>query len=267
MNTLPRYLVAKYAPDLSRMEPRNIGVIVWDNGRVAARFLDCEDADFVRNQELYRRWRGFWKTEISKDTIQVGGRKKVDRADPGFVDELCRTQKGHFLLFDAGRIHDATPDEDLHDVASFLFDELVSLSRLPAPRRPGPTFREKCRTVIDLSGLTRRNDWKGPQEVQFPVRNTEQHFQFHYVKGNGKPNTIGHRVRITNRENVNSAAFLFEWLLASKTIQDERHLFALVDMSDGANAEDRRDLVANFAETIDVSNETEAAKQLAALAD
>ena len=32
----PRFLIAKYAPDLRRMEPRNIGVIVWNEGTTAA---------------------------------------------------------------------------------------------------------------------------------------------------------------------------------------------------------------------------------------
>lgn len=43
MNT-PRYLIAKYIPDLRRMEPRNIGVIVWSPQGVAARFA-AEKAD------------------------------------------------------------------------------------------------------------------------------------------------------------------------------------------------------------------------------
>jgi hypothetical protein len=30
----PRYLIANYIPDLRRMEPRNIGVVLWALGAV-----------------------------------------------------------------------------------------------------------------------------------------------------------------------------------------------------------------------------------------
>ena len=38
MNT-PKYLIAKYIPDLNRMEPRNIGIVVWSPEGIEARFL------------------------------------------------------------------------------------------------------------------------------------------------------------------------------------------------------------------------------------
>ena len=49
MNT-PRYLLAKYIPDPLRMEPRNIGVVLWAEGNVAARFVgesDSPDSGFA----------------------------------------------------------------------------------------------------------------------------------------------------------------------------------------------------------------------------
>ena len=33
---IQRYLVAKYAENLMRMEPKNIGVVVWANGDATA---------------------------------------------------------------------------------------------------------------------------------------------------------------------------------------------------------------------------------------
>ena len=39
MSELPNYLVAKYISDLHRMEPRNIGIIVWTRSAVSARFV------------------------------------------------------------------------------------------------------------------------------------------------------------------------------------------------------------------------------------
>lgn len=62
-----RYLVAKYVPDLRRMEPKNIGVVVWSDGVVAARFAaECPEKSgtvddrcvpgFVRSLSAYKQW-------------------------------------------------------------------------------------------------------------------------------------------------------------------------------------------------------------------
>ena len=107
--TEQRYIVAKYAPDVMRMEPRNIGVVVWSRGRVACRFLDAADAEFVTDSVVYERWVKYWSAMISAGKVSL--------------DELMRTQKGNYLLCDAGRIE--TDIADVGDATDFLFGELV----------------------------------------------------------------------------------------------------------------------------------------------
>ena len=61
MKNLPKYLVAKYVSDPRRMEPRNIGVVLWASGRVAARFLESDEAEFVGDKKTYARWIDYWR--------------------------------------------------------------------------------------------------------------------------------------------------------------------------------------------------------------
>ena len=72
MNT-PRYLLAKYIPDHLRMEPRNIGVVLWAEGNVTARFFGESDATDSRS-----RCRGGWGFPIAASTrngSSIGGNK------------------------------------------------------------------------------------------------------------------------------------------------------------------------------------------------
>ena len=61
----PRLLIAKYVPDLRRMEPKNIGIIVWAaDGAVAARFAGEEingrytvkPPKIANSRKAYRDW-------------------------------------------------------------------------------------------------------------------------------------------------------------------------------------------------------------------
>lgn len=118
-----RYLIAQYVANLARMEPRNIGIILWANGVVESRFLAAKDAPFVRYPAIYTRWVKFWKEQLSRDEIQPIKCAAVPRHSLEFLDALLKTQEGNYRLFDGGFVC-----EDLRDAAEaadFLFGELV----------------------------------------------------------------------------------------------------------------------------------------------
>jgi len=260
MTSVPRYIVAKYAPDLHRMEPKNIGVIVWAAGHAASKFLESEDADFVTDPKVFDRWVRFWEAQTRETAIRIGHRKPVPRNDPAFVDEFCRTQKGNFLLFDGGRVHEDLAASNLEDAAAFLFDELVSVARQRATLEPNVALKTKCDSIVGEAGLTRRDDWQGQRSVRFPVEDIEQEFEFHYVVGNGSPKAVGHRVPL-KQLHVNSAAFLFEWLGKSVVRRKENRL-ALVDTSAYPDVEMRIGLLDRFASVVDVADARQALRKL-----
>ena len=113
----PRYFLAKYVPDLTRMEPRNVGVIVWTPEGVDARFL-AETPDrpgevdgrsipsFVTNAQAYKQWVAYWRKELDRWEIEpTRGGPAVPRSSPDFLDALARKGRGNFLLTSAGYLY------------------------------------------------------------------------------------------------------------------------------------------------------------------
>ena len=96
MKHSPLYLVAKYVPDIQRMEPVNVGVLVWVNGMALSKFLKPElAAGVVHDLPIYQRWVSHWDNLISKDKVKFGRRAEIAKSSPGFFTELLQSQKGN----------------------------------------------------------------------------------------------------------------------------------------------------------------------------
>jgi len=128
----PQFLVAKYFPDMRRLEPRNIGVIVWCDGNCIAKFLGDGESKaginapkFIQCKKTYRRWLDYWRLVISKDDIRMHRGERVLKSDKRFVDALCDTSNGNYRLVSGGELMDNVKPEELMNVAEYLFDELV----------------------------------------------------------------------------------------------------------------------------------------------
>lgn len=65
----PRFLLAKYVPDLSRMEPKNIGLVFWNNGVMKSRFVEASDSDFINEPLVFDGWVDFWNRTVAADFI------------------------------------------------------------------------------------------------------------------------------------------------------------------------------------------------------
>src|SRR5688572_27939867 len=119
-----RFLVAKYAPDLNRMEPRNIGVFIWVNGAVSARFLPDTQAKFIDDQKTYLRWRTFWHDQIASDSIAPIRGPVVPKGSPAFMDALLATQEGNYIIVEGGEVLADLASAEADSAADFLFDQL-----------------------------------------------------------------------------------------------------------------------------------------------
>lgn len=129
----PKYLVAKYIPDMLRMEPRNIGVIVLPgNGTVEARFTaenptragDVDNSkvpSFVTSRSAYCQWIQFWRWELEKPDV-----RQFLMRDP----TLLSWNRGNFVLVEGGFLLDPAYGEGgstgmLAAVADSLYRTLV----------------------------------------------------------------------------------------------------------------------------------------------
>lgn len=137
----PRFLVAKYTPDLRRMEPRNIGVVVWSDGRIAARFagehtngtakIDPPTHLHVQSKSVYRKWIAYWREILARPALPDETGRTIDRREPEFVNLIRGKSKQQFRLVDGGEFLQAIPNHDLDSVTDELFQELVAIERDP----------------------------------------------------------------------------------------------------------------------------------------
>src|SRR5262245_8525849 len=120
----PRFLIAKYIPDLRRNEPRNIGVVVWSQGLVGMRFLDSPK--FVENSRTYKEWVQFWTTKLSKDALPGRrGNEPTPKTSPDYLDVFRETGKENYVLVDGGFLLEQVEAADLPDLTDHLFETLV----------------------------------------------------------------------------------------------------------------------------------------------
>ncbi|MBN1458584.1 MAG: hypothetical protein JXA57_03550 [Armatimonadetes bacterium] len=236
MNT-PKYLLAKYISDLRRVEPRNIGVIVWSPQGVGARFT-AEKQDrpgevdgrsipsWVTSSLAYKQWVQYWQQEINKDPIQRrADGALVPRRSPEFTEVLAASGKGNFVLVDGGFLLDPIEADGLQEVVDHLFGLLVEDSGPEEPRDA---------TLDDLmDGLiqeTVRDDphFKSQYRVDCSIaENVMESFEFSHCYGNGAPLRLYQRVpfsrkRLLRRKTVDSTAWMFEKVIKEGIINREQ---------------------------------------------
>jgi len=125
-----RFLVAKYIPDVRRMEPRNIGVVVWHGGHVEARFLGENDGPpryiGVKDRTNYGKWLASWRAQLAKPFLEAGSGETINRSSPRFLDALCGWSRGNYVLVEGGDITESLDRDSLAEATEYLFSELVS---------------------------------------------------------------------------------------------------------------------------------------------
>jgi hypothetical protein len=230
----PRYLIAKYIPDLGRMEPRNIGVVVWSPDGVEARFL-AEKADrpgevdgrsipaFVTSTHAYKQWVLFWRGELTRPEIEpLRGRGRVARGRPEYLDVLQGTGRGNFVLAEGGFLLDLVPGADLSRLADHLFASLVDTAGPEEPR--DPSLDELCDRIIEETRLSEDANFRTRYEVSCPVADAAvERYEFSHAYQNGSLQRLYQRVPLSRRrtvlrKTVHDAAWMFEKVVTAGII-------------------------------------------------
>lgn len=222
-----RFVVAKYVSDLRRMEPRNVGVVLWSNGRVASKFLPREDASFVNDLETYDRWRSFWEEKLNDDVLSVPRLAPVQKSDPAFLDAFMRTQDGNYLLFQGGDVLEHVATDKVGDATKFLFDEIVAVhaEKKPDDQSFDRIFQNRSKQVFERLGVWNRPDFhKGDDvcSVRCRIHNVWKVVPFHFALGDGDPRSVYQRVRLDIEQNWQLAVFRFEALLKSNKYKKQQ---------------------------------------------
>jgi hypothetical protein len=266
---MPRYLIAKYAPDVRRMEPLNIGIILWTPKKIVSRFIAEEEASFVNDSKTYARWLRFWNSCITGDSIEFTRRNKtVSRSDPAFLDVLQETEKGNYLLFDGGFVEQKLKIREVADAVDFLFDELIAptkKTRHPIDSSSHDPVAFWADTLFADAGISDRDDFVRGRKVQCAIDDgLDEEFTFNYALGNGEPHAVFHRVLLHRQQSVYGTSFMFEWVRKAIT---KIRCASLVYLENGDDKATRhKGTLGNFSQVINLAQPDRAKVAIAKLA-
>lgn len=281
-----RFLIAKYIPDLRRLEPRNIGVVVWTDGLISARFLgECEagipNAAIprrvgVRDKIAYQHWVDYWRAQMSKPCLSINGNgHKVSRESTEFLDALKERSKQQFILVDGGFLSGSIDRADIDEVAHDLFESLVddrAYSRDTSAEDAG-VLKKAVASAIQSSGLDRVKGYQTRIPLTFRVNRHLLSFQFDVAVYKRAPRAVFQHAFLTRPTTVNSTAFMFDCLQKA----DEQHYrlprdrcCALIrttpETMDQPHAEDELNKLKMCGSVIDLARPDQAVEDLRGLA-
>ena len=235
--TTPQFAIAKYIPDLSRFEPRNIGVVVWSPDGVEARFV-AERRDqpgviggrsipsFVTSPTALRQWIEFWRNEMQKSDIESADGRRFHQTSPEFLSALQSWNRGNFQLVEAGYLLEAFDGSDLSELADQLYEGLVDTSGIDEPR--DPTLDEICDRLIAETNLSNDPHFSYRHRVSCPIdSSTVETFEFSHAYANGTIERLYQRVPLPRRKkllrkSVHDCAWMFEKVVAAEVISREK---------------------------------------------
>jgi hypothetical protein len=212
-----RYLVAKYISDLQRMEPKNIGVIVWVHGKASARFLaERQDSPgeidgrsippFVTSTASYKQWVDFWRGALTEKAVPKGHSED-------WFEGLKQTSYGNFCLVDGGLIIDEIRKDHLNQVTDDLFFRLVE-SGSDEPR--DPVLDRVADDLIRKLRLKENAAFHSRFQVSCRISpDVVERFEFSHAYKNGSLRRLYQRVPLARRRTplrrtIHDSAWMFE---------------------------------------------------------
>lgn len=268
--TTVRFVVAKYIADRRRMEPKNIGVIAWQDGAVYGRFAGEANGTIKPPRSIDRGARKAymsvvesWRLQFDKQSIPIGrGRDDVTKASPEFLQAIARYSQENFIIVDGGHVSAIASGATLPSVVDNLFGEIVDGPELHEKRRQSSLTRLCDKLLAPLSG---NSDFHSDG---FSIPHQDFPFSFSYAFGEKEnPVLLMQAVSLANPDQVTSAAMKFRCVSEDSRVVTREKCASLVDDSHGKGPNARRlvTFLSRYSEIVSLSNLNTAALQLARL--
>lgn len=182
----PTWYVVKYMPDLTRREPRNVGVVVTDGETIDARFLGERDGRlnlnrvprWIPSRRTYRTWVRYWRSVIAETTPQQ------------LAEALVPVPDGNYLIELGGVELTQGPPRPLRVLADELFQQLVLTMRSDADSDRADLDKLCQEALLPFKARTKYRVFDG---VHVPVAidgGYQDPLRFHYAVQNGKWNYL-----------------------------------------------------------------------------
>ena len=243
--TTPRYLLAKYMPDILRAEPRNIGIVLWTPDAVAARFVAEKPKDhgevdgrripdFVTSQSAYKQWIQYWCSQLESLQIEpLTGGNPINRSSPEYLEALKSTSNGNFVLTDGGFLLDDVASSDIPKALEYLYATLVDVPRPPeaVEAQEQPFLQDLCTGLLKRAGIYTSKKLLRPYTVTNPGTTTRraEKYKFSYaIPEEGTPRfSLYHRVSLPEspgelQKSVYSSNWMFQSVIQSNLTTPEQ---------------------------------------------
>jgi len=265
------------------MEPRNIGVILWADGNVRARFagekvnghisISPPSHLHVQSKNAYRQWIKYWRAIIDKPTLTRPDGKAVERDDVEFVKLMASKSKQQYYLFDGGEFAEKIEPAEMDNVIDELFQELVRTDdETPTNRERADAARElvrSCKAAVAESGLKDRRDFFSDFFFPCHVDGATLPFRFDFALHGPKPRVIMSRLYLWKADDAYKTAFEFNAMKSEFSIPRE-NCAALIyptnsDMSE-TDAKEIRKMMDHVGTVIDMRDIKSATSRFRSLA-
>jgi hypothetical protein len=228
-----RYVVVRYVSDLTRDEPKNIGIVLASEKEVIAKFvgekggkLDLRKVrSVVPHTGTYKQWIDYWRYIISQH-------QETERS----LDQVLASSRGNFIAKEGETVYlprevAINPQSALRHLYYLLVEEF------PQEGQEETDLNERCEEIIKQYELRRSPYFKEGHEVEVTVDSVVQRIIPSYSWVNGveiyfqKVSLLAAR-RETTQRNVNNAAWIFERLKRDNRDRQAKALFKMTDSPD-----------------------------------
>ncbi len=277
----PQFAIAKLIPDMKRMEPRNFGVVAWNRGECASRFLgddklsDSRSLSALRipDKSAYFQWIDYWRAQMGRASIRLKSGEDIPRTEETFLNALCGTSMENFSLTIAGHLSASLPKKQTAELVQSLFESLVLTSlddrqKTTEAADVSESLRKETNRALDASGLCEAPGFRRSYDWLCPVGDTLQHFKFHFALHQTKPEAVLQKVNLHRQSAVNDATFMFQ-AMQQKFVTKE-HCAAIVFAEEADLKEDSVyqafKLMKSVASVVNLADYHEAVRKLGSLA-
>lgn len=117
-----RYSLVRYIPDIRRMEPTNVGLVLQGKGQVAVKISPHAAKRKEIDTQVFQRWKAFLNQEVDGTAVPLF---QPDKTSPQFFDYLSQLCDGPIFMSEALH-HSALENVTFKDVLSELYQRLVA---------------------------------------------------------------------------------------------------------------------------------------------
>jgi len=277
------YILAKHVPDVFRKEPKNIGVIVWSELGVEARFWGVDShglldkrqiPPFVNSANAYEQWVRYWLKEIRKPKAEfIGSGKVVPLESPEFLKAIQTGNSDNFFLQESGVVLESVSKEELPSLAQELFESLVTTDAIDE----GDTtlrINAECEKIIKVTRLNGNAHFEKKKKVFATIKvgdrvKVVRDIEFSYAYVNGSVKWLGQQVALKRypsqlAKEIQSVCYRFERAFDNDFIKPEQattFVYPMDDQLDDDGIKKAIELLGAYTKVINLRDEESAKKE------